>query len=130
MLYTKSVRRKLKIYLCSLFGFISSSYSSLGVAVIHGEQKDLEESGLEDGRQSPPPNSTYTPFELFPCKLKLFIFRLLVSFSSGAEAEASTNRCRRRRRPNRNHGGMCQHFPLYSWTKCFRMTSSTMRNRS
>lgn len=38
----------------------------LGVAVIHGEQKDLEESGLEDGRQSPPPNSTYTPFELFP----------------------------------------------------------------
>ncbi|KIH61823.1 ribose-phosphate diphosphokinase [Ancylostoma duodenale] len=36
----------------------------LGVAVIHGEQKDSEESGLEDGRQSPPPN--YAPFELFP----------------------------------------------------------------
>ncbi|VDN57910.1 unnamed protein product [Dracunculus medinensis] len=27
----------------------------LGIAVIHGEQKDVEESGLEDGRQSPPP---------------------------------------------------------------------------
>ncbi|KHJ96524.1 hypothetical protein OESDEN_03516 [Oesophagostomum dentatum] len=38
----------------------------LGVAVIHGEQKDSEESGLEDGRQSPPPN--YATFELFPCK--------------------------------------------------------------
>lgn len=25
------------------------------MAVIHGEQKDTEESGLEDGRQSPPP---------------------------------------------------------------------------
>ncbi|CAI4220409.1 unnamed protein product, partial [Auanema sp. JU1783] len=33
-------------------------------AVIHGEQKDQDESGLEDGRQSPPPNSTYMPFEL------------------------------------------------------------------
>jgi len=27
----------------------------LGVAVIHGEHKDVVESGLEDGRQSPPP---------------------------------------------------------------------------
>lgn len=48
----------------------------LGVAVIHGEQKDLEESGLEDGRQSPPPNSTYTPFELFPCKIHFFPCKL------------------------------------------------------
>ncbi|PAV73871.1 hypothetical protein WR25_16060 [Diploscapter pachys] len=36
----------------------------LGVAVIHGEQKDSEESGLEDGRQSPPPS--YTAYEMFP----------------------------------------------------------------
>ncbi|CAP35094.2 Protein CBG17449 [Caenorhabditis briggsae] len=34
----------------------------LGVAVIHGEQKDEEESGLEDGRQSPPPNVTSYDF--------------------------------------------------------------------
>eukprot|EP00081_Caenorhabditis_elegans_P007521 NP_001257130.1 Uncharacterized protein CELE_W04G3.5 [Caenorhabditis elegans] len=32
------------------------------VAVIHGEQKDEEESGLEDGRQSPPPNVTSYDF--------------------------------------------------------------------
>ncbi|PIO70223.1 ribose-phosphate diphosphokinase [Teladorsagia circumcincta] len=41
-----------------------------GVAVIHGEQKDSEESGLEDGRQSPPPN--YAPFELFPCRFRFY----------------------------------------------------------
>lgn len=32
------------------------------MAVIHGEQKDEEESGLEDGRQSPPPNVTSYDF--------------------------------------------------------------------
>ncbi|MCP9266292.1 Phosphoribosyl pyrophosphate synthase-associated protein 2 [Dirofilaria immitis] len=45
----------------------------LGVAVIHGEQKDVEESGLEDGRQSPPldgkPNENLTAFELFPAQV-------------------------------------------------------------
>ncbi|CAJ0933728.1 unnamed protein product, partial [Mesorhabditis belari] len=39
----------------------------LGVAVIHGEQKDDGESGQEDGRQSPPPN--YAAFELFPSQM-------------------------------------------------------------
>ena len=58
--------------------FIILIYLS-GVAVIHGEQKDLEESGLEDGRQSPPPNSTYTPFELFPCLLCSFLWVQKVS---------------------------------------------------
>ncbi|CAD5217549.1 unnamed protein product [Bursaphelenchus okinawaensis] len=40
----------------------------LGIAVIHGEQKDIDESGQEDGRQSPPPNynNDYTTFEMFP----------------------------------------------------------------
>uniref|UniRef100_A0A1I8EIJ4 Pribosyltran_N domain-containing protein n=1 Tax=Wuchereria bancrofti TaxID=6293 RepID=A0A1I8EIJ4_WUCBA len=45
----------------------------LGVAVIHGEQKDVEESGLEDGRQSPPldgkPNENLTAFEMFPAQV-------------------------------------------------------------
>ncbi|KAL3981687.1 Phosphoribosyl synthetase-associated domain family protein [Acanthocheilonema viteae] len=45
----------------------------LGVAVIHGEQKVVEESGLEDGRQSPPlddkPNENLTTFELFPAQV-------------------------------------------------------------
>ncbi|CAJ0583772.1 unnamed protein product, partial [Mesorhabditis spiculigera] len=40
----------------------------LGVAVIHGEQKDEEESGQEDGRQSPPPNYAAS-FELFPSQM-------------------------------------------------------------
>ncbi|VDK45394.1 unnamed protein product [Anisakis simplex] len=42
----------------------------VGIAVIHGEQKDVEESGLEDGRQSPPPShhDNLTAFELFPGK--------------------------------------------------------------
>lgn len=49
----------------------------LGVAVINGEQKDNEESGLEDGRQSPPAENSSSPadagvtiaapYELFPC---------------------------------------------------------------
>uniref|UniRef100_A0A9J2P430 Ribose-phosphate pyrophosphokinase N-terminal domain-containing protein n=1 Tax=Ascaris lumbricoides TaxID=6252 RepID=A0A9J2P430_ASCLU len=44
----------------------------LGIAVIHGEQKDVEESGLEDGRQSPPPNTHHdnlAAFELFPAQV-------------------------------------------------------------
>ncbi|VDM37147.1 unnamed protein product [Toxocara canis] len=43
----------------------------LGIAVIHGEQKDVEESGLEDGRQSPPPNThdNLAAFELFPAQV-------------------------------------------------------------
>lgn len=40
----------------------------VGVAVIHGEQKEEEEAGTEDGRQSPPPN--YAPFELFPTQVR------------------------------------------------------------
>jgi len=43
----------------------------VGIAVIHGEHKDAEESGLEDGRQSPPPLSV-TPtssYELFPTQV-------------------------------------------------------------
>ncbi|KHN84896.1 Phosphoribosyl pyrophosphate synthase-associated protein 1 [Toxocara canis] len=41
------------------------------IAVIHGEQKDVEESGLEDGRQSPPPNThdNLAAFELFPAQV-------------------------------------------------------------
>ncbi|CAG9533336.1 unnamed protein product [Cercopithifilaria johnstoni] len=44
----------------------------LGVAVIHGEQKVVEESDLEDGRQSPPldkSNENLTTFELFPAQV-------------------------------------------------------------
>uniref|UniRef100_A0A915E1R4 Ribose-phosphate pyrophosphokinase N-terminal domain-containing protein n=1 Tax=Ditylenchus dipsaci TaxID=166011 RepID=A0A915E1R4_9BILA len=46
----------------------------LGIAVIHGEQKDTEESGLEDGRQSPPPEERafegpYASYELFPSQV-------------------------------------------------------------
>ncbi len=45
-----------------------------GIAVIHGEEKDVEESGHVDGRQSPPPNPV-AAFELFPCKtLDLIIY--------------------------------------------------------
>jgi len=40
----------------------------LGIAVIHGEEKDVEESGHVDGRQSPPPNPV-AAFELFPSQL-------------------------------------------------------------
>lgn len=53
----------------------ASSYAErlrLGIAVIHGERKDTDESGLEDGRQSPPPDADgvdYAPFEIFPCRL-------------------------------------------------------------
>ncbi|KAK0396558.1 hypothetical protein QR680_001767 [Steinernema hermaphroditum] len=36
----------------------------VGIAVIHGEIKDEEESGMEDGRQSPPPD--LARYELFP----------------------------------------------------------------
>ncbi|TMS36193.1 hypothetical protein L596_003423 [Steinernema carpocapsae] len=36
----------------------------VGIAVVHGEIKDEEESGMEDGRQSPPPD--LARFELFP----------------------------------------------------------------
>lgn len=40
-----------------------------GVAVIHGEQKMEEESGQEDGRQSPPnPNTPGVSYEFFPRK--------------------------------------------------------------
>uniref|UniRef100_A0A1I7YN69 Pribosyltran_N domain-containing protein n=1 Tax=Steinernema glaseri TaxID=37863 RepID=A0A1I7YN69_9BILA len=39
----------------------------VGIAVIHGEVKDEEESGMEDGRQSPPPESAdLAKYELFP----------------------------------------------------------------
>lgn len=38
----------------------------LGIAVIHGEQKIEEESGLEDGRQSPPTNTVGISYEFFP----------------------------------------------------------------
>ncbi|KAF7630791.1 Pribosyltran_N domain-containing protein [Meloidogyne graminicola] len=38
----------------------------LGVAVIHGEQKVEEESGREDGRQSPPTASLGVTYEFFP----------------------------------------------------------------
>ncbi|KAH7719503.1 Protein W04G3.5 a [Aphelenchoides avenae] len=57
----------------------ASSYAErlrLGIAVIHGETKDTEESGgMEDGRQSPPPETdadkpeVYAPFELFPSQV-------------------------------------------------------------
>lgn len=53
----------------------ASSYAErlrLGIAVIHGERKDTDESGLEDGRQSPPPAADgvdYAPFEIFPSQV-------------------------------------------------------------
>lgn len=49
----------------------------LGIAVIHGEQKDIDESGLEDGRQSPPPNfnQDYAAYEMFPSMIINFILK-------------------------------------------------------
>ncbi|KAI1732616.1 phosphoribosyl synthetase-associated domain-containing protein [Ditylenchus destructor] len=43
----------------------------LGIAVIHGEQKDTDESGMEDGRQSPPPvgEGNYATYEIFPTQV-------------------------------------------------------------
>lgn len=56
----------------------------LAVAVIHGEQKQQEESGLEDGRQSPPPSNDYKKYEIYPCNFlhnRKFILKVFILYS-------------------------------------------------
>ncbi|VDM08893.1 unnamed protein product [Wuchereria bancrofti] len=70
--YADRLRLVFSLLTVEIFSMLSST-EARGVAVIHGEQKDVEESGLEDGRQSPPldgkPNENLTAFEMFPAQV-------------------------------------------------------------
>ena len=60
-----------------MYLIIKNHNNILGIAVIHGEQKVEEESGREDGRQSPPTASLGVSYEFFP---RIIYFKYNLSF--------------------------------------------------